>query len=222
LQVIAGLLIPGQPAADIGADHALLSIYLIEQQIVPRVIATELGDGPYQRLCKAITNSPYVNHIDVRQGDGLQPLLPGEVKSVVMAGMGGDTMVQVLSYDWIKASSFDSFVFQPMIRPGALRGALARQGWILTDEKLVQQNHHFFNILVALPGGQPYHLSPLELDIGPILLHQTDPAAQAYRQLFWRSYQRTRQSLIQSKTNRSNHLLKEVDSKLEALEVYLP
>ena len=222
MQVIAGLLIPGQPASDIGADHALLSIYLIEQQIAPRVIATELGDGPYQRLCKAVDSSPYANCIEVRQGDGLQPLQPGEVTSVVMAGMGGDTMVQVLSYDWIKASSFDSFVFQPMSRPNALRGALAQQGWELTDEKLVEQNHHIFNIIAALPGGQPYHLSPLELDIGPILLRQTSPAARIYRQQFWRSYQRTRQSLLQSKTSHSSHLLKEVENKLEALEVYLP
>ena len=221
MQVIAGLLIPGQPAADIGADHALLSIFLVEQQIAPRVIATELGDGPYQRLCKAVDNSTYANCIAVRQGDGLQPLQPGEVRSVVMAGMGGETMVQVLSYDWDRASSFDSFIFQPMSRSGALRGALAQQGWELTDEKLVEQNHHIFNIIAALPGGQPYHLSPLELDIGPILLRQTSPAAQIYRQQFWRSYQRTRQSLLQSKSSRSRLLLKEVDNKLEELEVYL-
>lgn len=214
-------MLPGQLAADIGADHALLSIYLIEQQIAPRVIATELGDGPYQRLCKAVENSPYSNSIEVRQGDGLQPIQPGEVESVVMAGMGGDTMVQVLSYDWAKASSFANFVFQPMSRPGALRGALAQQGWELTEEKLVEQNHHLFSILVATPGGQPYHLSALELDIGPILLRHTSPVAQAYRQQFWRSYQRTRQSLLESKSNRSTHLLKEVDNKLEALEVYL-
>lgn len=207
--------------ADIGADHALLSIYLVEKQIAPRVIATELGDGPYQRLCKAVDSSPYANCIVVRQGDGLQPLQPGEVKSVVIAGMGGDTMVQVLSYDWTKASSFDSFVFQPMSRPGALRGALAQQGWELTDEKLVEQNQHLFSILAAIPGGHPYHLSPLELDIGPILLRQTGPVAQAYRQQFWRSYQRTRQSLLQSKTSHSSHLLKEVEDKLERLEVYL-
>lgn len=207
--------------ADIGADHALLSIYLVEQQIAPRVTATELGDGPYQRLCKAVDSSPYANCIVVRQGDGLQPLQPGEVKSVVIAGMGGDTMVQVLSYDWTKASSFDSFVFQPMSRPGALRGALAQQGWELTDEKLVEQHQHLFSILAAIPGGHPYHLSPLELDIGPILLRQTGPVAQAYRQQFWRSYQRTRQSLLQSKTSHSSHLLKEVEDKLERLEVYL-
>lgn len=221
LKAIAEMLRPGQPVADIGADHALLSIYLVDKQIASRVIATELGEGPYQRLCKAVDSSPYADRIMVRQGDGLQPLQPGEVSSIVIAGMGGDTMVQVFSCDWNKAGSFNSFVLQPMSRPGALRSALARKGWQLKNEKLVWQNRHFFSIIMAVPGNQPYNLSPLELDAGPILLRQTCPTAQAYRRQLWKSYQRIQSSLMLSKTSRSHELLQEVEDKLKELEVYL-
>jgi tRNA (adenine22-N1)-methyltransferase len=221
LETIAELLRPGQPVADIGADHALLSIYLVDRQIAPGVIATELGEGPYQRLCRAVDSSPYADRIVVRQGDGLQPVEPGEVNNIVIAGLGGDTLVQILSYDWDKASSFDSFVFQPMSRPGALRLALARQGWQLRSEKLVWQNQHFFSIIMAVPGSHPYNLSPLELDAGPILLRQTSPVAQAYRWQLWKSYQRMRSNLLLSKTSRSQELLQDVEDKLKELEVHL-
>ncbi len=222
LKAIAQLVKPGQPVADIGADHALLAIYLINKKIAPRVIAIELGEGPYQRLRKAVESSPYADSILVRKGDGLQPLEPGEAYSVVMAGMGGDTMVQVLGNDWDKASSFARFVLQPMSRPAALRLALAQQGWQLVNETLVRQNRYFYSIIVAVPGTHPYNLSPLELDAGPILLRQTGAIAQAYREHLRGKYQRMHSSLLRSKTSHARLLLKEVEDKLKELEVYWP
>lgn len=221
LHVIAGLLVPGQPAADIGADHALLAIYLVDKHIAPRVIATELGDGPYRRLCRAVKASSYADQIEVRQGNGLQPLMAGEVTSVIVAGMGGETIAQILSHDWGKASSFTRFVLQPMSRPGALRGMLAAQGWELREEKLVWENRRFFSIMEVVPGGRPYNLTPLEMEAGPILLRQKGSLAQAYRQQLQKNYQHLRDSLLLSK-NRPNHqLLIEVEDKLRELEVYL-
>jgi len=221
LRVIAELLEPGQPAADIGADHALLSIYLLEQEIAPWVIATELGNGPYQRLYQAVNDSPYADRIEVRQGDGLQPLKPGEVYNVIIAGMGGETIAQILSYDWEKAGSFTCFVFQPMSRPGFLRKVLAHQGWEIRDERLVWQNRRFFAMIKVVPGNIPYRLTPLETEAGPILLRQDDPLVQAYRQWLQKKYQRLRKSLLGSKTSPNNELLAETEEKLRELEVYL-
>lgn len=215
------MLEPGTPAADIGADHALLAIYLAEQQIAPRVIATELGDGPYRRLVKAVDASPYANLIEVRQGDGLQPLREGEVANVIVAGMGGETIAEILSHDWVKAGSFSCFVLQPMSRPGALRGVLANQGWEIREERLVWQNQRFFSIMKAVPGNHPYRLTPLEMEAGPILLRQADPLAQAYRWQLRKKYQQLRDSLLLGKTLPTNGLLTEVEEKLKELEVYL-
>jgi len=214
------MLEPGKPAADIGADHALLSIYLAEQQIAPWIIATEFGDGPYRRLCRAVQESPWADRIEVRQGDGLQPLQAGEVASVIVAGMGGETIAQILSHDWAKSGSFSRFVLQPMSRPGVLRGILADRGWEIREERLVWQNRRFFVIMEVVPGEHPYRLTPLEMEAGPILLRQADPLAQAYRQQIRKNYQNLRESLLMSRAGRSHELLTEVEDKLRELEVY--
>ncbi|HQA08153.1 MAG TPA: class I SAM-dependent methyltransferase [Syntrophomonadaceae bacterium] len=221
MHIIAGLLVPGQPAADIGADHALLAMYLVDKQIAPRVIATELGDGPYQRLCKAVNDSPYANRIEVRQGDGLQPLMAGEVTNIIVAGMGGETIAKILSHDWVKSGSFSRFVLQPMSRPGVLRRILAHQGWEIREERLVWQNRRLFIIIEVIPGNHPYHLTPLEIEAGPILLRQADPLAQVYRQQLQKKYKHLRDSLLQSKTRPNRELLTEVEDKLRELEVFL-
>lgn len=215
------MLIPGEPAADIGADHALLSIYLIDQQITSQVIATELGEGPYRRLYKAVQDIGYTEWIEVRRGNGIQPLLAGEVGNVIIAGIGGDTIVEILSCDWEKSASMSRYILQPMSRPAVLRRALASQGWALLDEKLVRENHHFYAILVASPEDKPYWLSPLESDIGPILLRQPGKLQQAYRQYFYNRYRRVRDSLLHSNKDESRRLLLEIENKLNELEGYM-
>jgi len=170
LAAIAGLLTPGQTAADIGADHAQLSIYLILKNIAPRVIVGEIGAGPLERAIRAVTAQKLQSRIDIRQGDGLQVLAPGEVDNVILAGMGGDTLASILAADWEKAGSFGNYIFQPMSKPEVLRQALADQGWQIASETVVEERGRFYLVLTSLPGGQPYELSDIEIAVGPHIL----------------------------------------------------
>ena len=63
--------------------------------------------------------------MDFRQCDGLAALSPGEVDTVVIAGMGGDLMVHILSAaPWIRDVKL---ILQPMI-PRRCSGS----GWLRT------------------------------------------------------------------------------------------
>jgi len=193
------MIIPNGAVADIGTDHGLLPCFLIEKGLVPQVIATEWGDGPYQRACNRIGNSPCSSHISVRQGYGLEPLAPGEVETVVIMGMGGDLVAEIMSQDWALTSSFKRFVLQPMTRPAVPRGLLAEKGWPLVDERVVKIKGRFFVLYSYQPGNQPYRLSPLEIEVGPLILQARNSIELEYLNYCWRKFQHLAQSLSLSK-----------------------
>ncbi|HCF49155.1 MAG TPA: hypothetical protein DER60_02660 [Syntrophomonas sp.] len=168
------MIIPGGAVADIGTDHGQLPCFLLEKGLAPQVVATEWGDGPYQRAREHIETSPWSDRIAVRQGNGLEALAWGEVHTVVIMGMGGDLMAEILRRDWHLTSSFARLVLQPMTRPAVPRLLLAAKGWPLIDERVVRSRGRFFVLFSYQPGDRPYRLSALELEVGPQLLQARD------------------------------------------------
>lgn len=221
LLVLTEMIIMGEPTADIGADHGELAKYLVEKQLAPRVVASELGDGPYRRLLTSLNDSSYLEQIEVRQGEGLTVLAPGEVVNVVIAGLGGDAMVKILSRDWQKAASFKRFVFQPMSRPGSLRRELSQKGWPILEERLVEENGRLFVAISSSPGNKPYRLSALEIDIGPLLLQGENALRNRYLRLYLQKYQQIYSGLLKAGTALDVSLLDEYHSKIKELEAIL-
>lgn len=170
LLTIADMIVKGESVADIGADHALLCTYLVENRLAARAIASEIADGPYQRTQLAVAKSKNKEKIMVRQGNGLQTLEPGEVTNIVIAGMGADNIVDILADGGSKSKTFKRYVFQPMTKIEVLRGYLASQGWPILDERVVKENGHYFVVIASSPGSSPYKLNKLETDIGPQVL----------------------------------------------------
>lgn len=198
LRVLADMLIRGEAAADIGADHALLSVFLVKENIVPWLVASEFKDGPYLRLSRTIQNSPYRDRIKVRQGDGLEVLTNGEVGNVIIAGMGGDTIVEILSSDWRKAASFSRFVFQAMSRSAVLRQALAIKGWPILDERLVWEKGRFYTLISSCPGEKPYSLSPLQMELGSAVFENNSKYKMEYIKTCRKKYDKIYRGLLKS------------------------
>lgn len=170
LRSASEMIIPYGAVADIGTDHGQLPIYLIESGLSPCVIATEWGDCPYRRARNKIEHSPYADRIEVRQGYGLEALEPGEVQTVVLMGMGGDLLAEIISRDWRLTASFARLVLQPMTRPIVLRRLMANKGWPLVEERVVRVRGRFFVLMSYGPGEQGYSLSSLQAEVGPQIL----------------------------------------------------
>lgn len=221
LKVVADMLIKNRPVADIGADHAWLSIYLIRNKLATRVIIGELGDGPLGRAAQALEQSGLQGQIELRQGNGLQVLEAGEVDSIALAGMGGDTLVEILAYDWAKARSFKRLVFQPMTRSGVLRRAIAKQGWKIIEERVLRENDRFFVVIASEPGDSPYEMGDLEIDIGPFILKADNNIKKQYMNFYLQRYRRVFSELSCSKSGQNHNLLLAYAHKIERLEAIL-
>jgi len=218
LLAIRNMIIPGETAADIGSDHALLPIYLIQEQLVPRMIATEVIDGPYKRAQQAIKNSSCLDRIELRKGDGLQVIGAGEVSSVIIAGMGGETIADILAYDWRKSSSFKRFIMQPMSRAYILREVLSQQGWPIIEEQLAMDKNRIFVIICSRPGHIPYHLSRLEMDIGPLMLRSSSNLRSSYLEQWMNKYTAIYNNLLNTDSPAGKEQMFDYKSRIEELE----
>lgn len=218
LAMIAKQIPIGPHVADIGADHAQLAIYLAEKEIAPRVVIGELADGPFARSCEAVKNSAVGHRIEVRQGNGLQVLDWGEVGCVVLAGMGAETIVEILAHDWDKAGSFPYYVFQPMSKAEILRQNLASRGWIITNEYLVEERGTIYLVITSHPGDCPYHLSDLEVELGASILQADSAIKREYLERVCQKYRRIYKELRRSSLNRNQVLADEYLDKITILE----
>ena len=155
LRCVARQVRPGSRLADIGTDHAFLPVWLVENGVCPRAIASDLRPGPAAAARRTIEAAGLADRLEVRVGDGLSPLKAGEVDDIVMAGMGGETMAAILdACSWAKDGRLH-WVFQPMTRPQALRRTLLTQGFSILGEEVAAQGERLYVVLRARYDGTP-------------------------------------------------------------------
>ncbi|MGE5545084.1 MAG: tRNA (adenine(22)-N(1))-methyltransferase [Bacillota bacterium] len=178
---VAELVIAGEPVADIGSDHALLACYLVGEGRCPRAICGELRDGPYRRTLEAVRMNGLEHLIEVRQGNGLEVLALGEVSTVVLAGLGGNTIVSILNRSPGKTQSFKRLVLQPMNALAEIRQLAGINGWRIERETVVRDGDYYVNLVLDPRHTQPYTLSATELRWGPLLMQNTaEPVVRDY------------------------------------------
>ena len=168
--------------ADVGTDHARLPIAMIHAGWAARAVAIDRMPAPLRAAASRVSASGVADRVELRQGDGLQPLAPGDVDTVVVAGVGGRTVCDVLEPERLRALNIRRVVVQPNRDDAYVRGYLSSQGWPLADETLVYDAGRFFYIAVAEPGPRQT-LTPVDRWLGPVLRYREDPIADAFRRI---------------------------------------
>ena len=102
-------LVPNDVAIDVGADHGQLIISLIENNVIKYGYAVENKKGPYERMVKAINASKVKDKITPIFASGISKM-PEDVKTVIIAGMGGSTIISILKDDIDKLAHVDTIL----------------------------------------------------------------------------------------------------------------
>lgn len=127
----------GSTVADIGADHAYIAIWLILNDVCPRAIATDLRSGPLMNAQKNIFKYGVADKIETRLSDGLDAVFPAEVEDIIIAGMGGELIMQIIARaGWLRDPT-KHLVLQPMSAEVELREFLASQKFKIVSEQAV-------------------------------------------------------------------------------------
>lgn len=174
LKCVMGMVTPGLSVADIGCDHGYLSIYLIKNNIAKSVIACDVNAGPLEACKKNAFIYEVYDKIDYRISDGLDAINPGEVESVVMAGMGGRLMSRILEDAMDKLDSVKELVLQPQSEISMLRKFVMDNGFMIISESMVCEEDKYYPVFKAVKGRNIWE-EELYLRYGKILLREENP-----------------------------------------------
>ncbi len=188
MQSVADMIQPCDAVGDIGCDHAFVSIYLVEQHRAKRVIASDVRRGPITIAKRNIEAMNLADQIEIRMGDGLDTIVPGEVNAIVLAGMGGMLMIDILERGEEVVARCDQLVLQPQSDIEKVRRYLAEKGYHLADEQMLVDAGKYYNLLdVQISDvSRPDKLSRSEFAddwcymFGGILLYKKDPVLRSW------------------------------------------
>lgn len=149
LKTIASLVPLGASVCDIGTDHGYLSIYLKDNNIANKVIATDIREKPLKNAQNNIAKSGVLG-IETRLCDGLSGIKENEVNTVIIAGMGGDVIAGILDCcEWVKNNKEVTLILQPMTSPEQLRRYLKANSFKIESEIALCENNKIYSVLLV-------------------------------------------------------------------------
>ncbi len=149
LKTVASLVRAGSRVADIGTDHAYLVAYLIKKGVCPCGIAADLRKGPLDNARQTVIDEGLTDKVELILSDGLQNIKENSCDDVVLAGMGGNLIAEILSKaQWIKNENIN-IVAQPMTHAEVLRQFLLDSGFKIEREKTATDGRRFYCTMSA-------------------------------------------------------------------------
>lgn len=174
LMKIAGFVKEDTSVLDIGTDHGYIPIYLVKRGISKKVIASDISLKTLNNTVERIKSRSLDKSISCRLGNGLEVIQPFEVDGVIIAGMGGILIQEILEKNKTITDSIDYFIFQPMVASKELRKYLIKNNFKIIDEKLSKENNKFYEIIYVKKGKDELR-EEIYYEISERLIEKKDP-----------------------------------------------
>lgn len=152
LKHIAAMIPKCTCVADIGTDHGYIPIHCISNELCERAIASDINRGPIEISRKNIARYGHENEIATRVGPGLAVLKEGEADVIVIAGMGGILICDIIKEHIKIAQGVACLILQPVQYPEVLRKYLAMSDFSIVDEDIVKDENKYYHIIKAVKG----------------------------------------------------------------------
>lgn len=168
---------------DIGTDHAKLPVAAVALGYVERAIAVDNKEGPLQNAKQNIIDLGYKGRVMVIRGDGFPSGITFDVATIL--GLGGITIRDILAKADLKSAR--RLVLSPQSEAATLRGWLMGNGYKITNETFLMEQEKAYEIIVSEKGTM--FLNDLELEFGPLIIKEKNPAFCKYLSKLIRIYE---------------------------------
>lgn len=150
LQAVANMVTPGNIVADVGCDHAYISIYLIKNKVSDKVIAMDVNEGPLNIARRNISREGYEDKIETRLSDGIEKLLESEADTIIIAGMGGGLTCKILKDSSDKLHRIEELILQPQSEIDLVRKLLKKLNFVIVKEKMLIDDGKYYVVIKAV------------------------------------------------------------------------
>jgi tRNA (adenine22-N1)-methyltransferase len=163
LQTVAEMLGEAAGVVDVGTDHGYLPAWLALCGTARRIVATDIREGPLRRARETAGEYGVSDRIEFIQTDGLDGVGADGLDTVILAGMGGETILRILEKaPWTRGRGVRC-VLQPQTKTDLLTAWLARNGFRISDTALAEDDRRLYLIITAEAGETGAFREPLEL-----------------------------------------------------------
>lgn len=171
LNSLAQMVDQGARIADIGTDHAYLPIQLVKENKIQFAVASDVASGPIENAKKDIAAAGLDGNIETRLGAGLDTINSADqIDTVIIAGMGGKLITQILNDAWLKDSIFKTLILEPNIGEPGVRKWLMSHNYQIKREKIIAEAGHTYELIKAEKTNKIVKLTEKELFFGPEIL----------------------------------------------------
>lgn len=167
----------GTNIADIGTDHGYIPLWLVKNGHLGRIAASDIGEGPLMSARRTAEEEEVEDRIEFCLADGLSGLDDG-FDTFVIAGMGGDTIIHILSSSPFSPKN-KSFVLQPQSKNEKLITWLYASGYFISTAELAKEAGRLYTVFQVNYSGEKRRVSYAE-SFGLTAL-RNDPLFREYR-----------------------------------------
>ena len=200
--------------ADIGTDHGYLPVWLLQLGKITYAIASDINAEPLNHARQSAREYG-VSGIDFRLCGGLEAIAPTEVDTIVIAGMGGETIIHILEQATWSKDGKHTLLLQPMTKTELLRDWLADHGYRFIKERLVWDKDYLYPVMQVTGGDQP-KLTTLQRRVGVAM--SDDPLYGEYLTQHIAKLQRAIDGMNSSHNDGNQAKVQEFSALLQELE----
>ena len=201
---------PGRRLLDIGCDHAYLPIRLVKEGKAPGAVVTDISAGAIERAVAHIKSAGLEYRITARLADGLEGYQDGECDTMIISGMGGPLIIDILETGEYLLDGFKEIVLSPQSEIALVRRWLASHRLRLTDEKMICDQNKYYVILKAVSGEENIYAD------GPYLIDRRDCVLADFLEKEIRRYEAALEAAVRSEEPRAVSRRRELIAKKEA------
>lgn len=152
LELIASFVKNGIGVADVGTDHGYIPVMLVKRGYKGNIIATDINEGPLNKAKQSLIEADCEEAVELILCNGLDGCESEKIDTIIVAGMGGDTITGILDRaEWCAREDI-KLILQPVTKPEILRYWLVNNDFRIINEAQAEENGTVYQIICAVPG----------------------------------------------------------------------
>ncbi len=217
LKSVATFVSKGNILADIGTDHGYIPIYLVKNGVCPRAYAMDINKGPLERANEHIEAEGLSEKIETRLSNGLDKLYENEADTILIAGMGGALIIDILTRGKSVVNSAKELVLSPHSEWKEVREYLIENSYNIECEKMLIDAEKYY-IILKVSKGKSCKYNEEELKYGKLLLDAKDDVLKEYLLKEKNKYLMILENLKKQDSDKASERINEIEKELECVD----
>lgn len=169
LEEIINLVEDNSIVADIGTDHGIVPYELIKSNKAKKVIASDISEKSLDKLREKLDYLDEPEKIILNVSDGLDNLNEYQVDTIIISGMGGNLIVDILNKNIDVAKSANCLILGANNSLSVLRKFLHDNSFEIIEEVDLFENDKYYQIIKVKVGKQLFS-NEYEYEFGKFLI----------------------------------------------------